>query len=464
MSNFKSFLQKESGLSTFSDSELTSEVNNRSKLSNPFPLDVFNPKVKPFINMLTKHYDLPRSFVGLALISSYSTAIGTSYTVSTNRRDSVYLAIWGALIGISSSGKSLVINKCFQSLNQIQNRFDKEWESKTKGLGVDKINAQKMDTVVYRDAHIPTLVKSVLPDNPKGVIKYSDELMEWINGLNQLSKKEGTDEQFWISSWNCTNYSGIRSGKQKFVVERPFVNVIGGTQYSQLSKMFAKDRDTTGFMFRLLFSLPEVNKIAEPDPSFEIPDEVQGVHNTCLDRLYSDLPVNRIEDTRKCILHPEAIKLFSHWSKTKTKSIHSIEDLSEQEIRSGIYGKIKEYALRFSAILHITDNALSDKYDSDFHTPFKKEEIICAETMNRALRLADYFYYSAIEVYERVQTTLTAPPEVLIAARLLSRGKTKAEIAYVVYGSKEKQFQMKVNRNIKKWIKLYPRVFNAIPR
>src|SRR5690606_37187291 len=112
----------------------------------------------------------------------------------------------------------------------------------------------------------------------KGLIKYSDELLEWINGMNQLTKKEGTDEQFWISSWNCTKYSDIRSGKQKFVIRRPFVNVIGGAQYSVLSRMLSKDRDTTGFIFRLLLALPEVDKIAEPDPSFEVPREMYERH------------------------------------------------------------------------------------------------------------------------------------------------------------------------------------------
>lgn len=465
MSNFRKFLKGETGLATFSKENIVEELSKRDRTKNPFPLEVFNDQVKPFINALAKHYDIPRSFIGLSLLSAYSTAIGTAYCVTSNRKDLVFLPVWGALTGISSSGKSIVINKCFQKLNEIQTEFDIQWEQKTQGLSVDKINAQKIDTVIYRDAHIPTLVKSVLPDNPKGVLKYSDELIEWINGMNQLSKKEGTDEQFWISSWNCTNYSGIRSGKQKFIVRRPFTNVIGGMQYRVLHKLFAKDRDTTGFVFRLLFALPEVDKIAEPDPKFEMPADFQAAHDNTIERLYKDLPIfDASDDTRKCVLLPEATTLYIHWTKAKIKAINQVEDLDERDIHSGIFGKVKEYAMRFAAILHLADRALDAKYHSDFYTKFKVEEYVDSKTMERALQLADYFYGSAVDVYEKVQVSMTAPADVLICATMMKMGKSFREIGEVYFNDPSDSVKKKMERKIKKWILEYPKVFGAVAR
>lgn len=462
-SNFSKFLNDRNGLATHDTEDIRSEFFKRELITGRFPLEVFNPSIKPFITALNQYYNIPSSFIGLSLLSAFSTAIGTGYTVSTNRKDSLFLPVWGALVGISSSGKSTAMKHLYGPHNEIQDEFDNVWQQKTQGLSNEKINQQKMDTVMFRDSHVPTLIRSVLPDNPKGVVKFSDELLEWINGMNQLSRKEGTDEQFWVSSWNCTNYNAIRSGKQKVVIQKPFVNIIGGTQYKLLPRFFAHDRDTSGFIFRLLFALPEVDKIAEPDLTFEMPDGFSRVYSNSIKRLYHDIPMHDASyQSKKCILNPDAIKLYTAWAKEKATQINGLQDSDDQSIQAGILGKIKEYALRFTAILHLVDRSLDQYYGNDFHTNFKAEEHINTDVMEKALTMADYFYQSAIKINEKVQVNITAPPEVLMAATMLKLGRTQSEIAERLYG--EEKHKMRVCRNLKKWIKEYPRVFNALAR
>jgi hypothetical protein len=465
MNNFQKLLKNGSGLGTFTKDDLLKEISQRDHTRNVFPLDVFHEKVKPFINGLNKIYDIPASFIGLSLLSCYSTSVGTAYIVTTNGRNKIYLPVWAALVGMSSSGKSIALDNIFGPLEAIQAKMDIQWEQKTSGLTLEEINRSKIDTVIYRDAHIPTLVKSVLPDNPKGVLKMCDEILEWTNGMNQLGKKEGMDEQFWLSSWNCAKYSGIRSGKQKFVVRRPFVNVMGGIQYQLLFKLFARDRDASGFIFRLLFALPDIDKIAEPDPAQDIPEEWHATHKQTIERLYFDLPVYDAEDEPKqCVLTPEAIKQYQIWTKAKIKSINEIEDIQEKDIQAGILGKIKEYALRFAAILHLADKAMNPQYGNDCYTPFKQQESISAEVLQRALKLADYFCTSAVDVYKRVQDSTTAPMSVIIAANLVKRGKSLADIAEALYNNRANKFRMKVSRELKRWIRDYPRVFQSIAK
>ncbi len=461
-SNFRKYMESE-GLSTFTDDQLKNEVIKRQN-KRQFPLHVFHEKIKPFLNSLNKGYDLPPSYLGLTLISAYSTAIGTAYKIDGGGNDFLFLPVWGCLCGISSSGGTTAINKIYDPLFKIQNELDHEWSEKTRGLSKDKVSECKMDTIIYRDSHIQTLVRYILPDNPKGLCKMSDELLEWINGMNQLSKKEGTDEQFWISSWNCTNYSGIRSGKDKFVVSKPFVNVIGKAQYAILSKLFAKDRDTTGFVFRMLFALPEVDKISQRDSSFEMPSEWVDIHGKSLTRLYKDLPVYSNDDSRRCILDPAAKKLLDDWRKEKSIVINRMEDGTELNIKAGILGKISEYILRFSAILHLADKTFEPEYGSDFHINFKQEEFIKLSSMTKAIELGEYFYDSAVEVYELVQRSLNAPPEVLATAFLIKRNKSYSDIGEMLYGSKTDSNKVKASRQVKKWINEYPRVFGAISK
>jgi hypothetical protein len=464
-SNFKKYLNGENGLATFTNDEVKTEFIRRELITARFPLEVFNSELKPFLAALNKNYDIPSSFIGLTLLSASSTAIGTSYAVTSGNKELMYLPIWGALTGISSSGKSMVMKRLYGPHNEIQNKFDEAWRQKTEGLSSEKINFQKLDTILFRDSHVPTLIRSVLPDNPKGLAKYSDELLEWINGMNQLTRKEGTDEQFWVSSWNCTTYNAIRSGKQKVVIPRPFVNIIGGAPYRILHKFFANDRDTNGFTFRILFALPEVDKIADLDIAFDMPEEFYKPYENCINRFYYDLPVNDpFQEPRHCVLQRDAIKLYNEWSKQRIAKINRIEDSDEQHIQAGILGKIKEYALRFAAVLRLLDCAMApDYYGSDFSQGFRPKEPINGDIMLRALALADYFYDSAAKVCEKVQTNLTAPPEVLMAATMLKLGRSQTQIAEHLYGNGDK-FKMKVSRNLKKWIRDYPKVFNALSR
>lgn len=461
---FNEFYNKNrSNLSAMGIEDLQRELNIRERIPNIFPLDVFHPNIKPYIHALNDKYDIPRSFIGLTLLSCYSTAIGTSYAVTTNGRDLFYLPVWSALVGISSSGKSLVIDQILAPLFNIQNEFDSDWDKVTTGLSPDKIQNCCLKTIIYRDAHLPTLVRYILPDNPKGILKYSDELLEWINGMNQLGgKKEGIDEQFWISSWNSKGYSGIRTGKQKFVIPRSFVNVIGGIQPSKIPKLFANDRDTTGFIFRVLFSKPETIKIADPDPLYKMPVEILEVHENSIKALYKNLIVHDGYDKpKRCVLTVDAIRLFQEWTKKHTRSINNLKDISAMEIESGILGKMKEYILRFSGILALTDLVLDNNSKVTSPEFFTNEITVCASVMERAIRIGDYFHESAKEIYDSAQKKIIAPPDVLQLAALVRSGKSHKQIALIIYNDDSKAAKQKVYREIKKYSKEYPKVFGS---
>ncbi len=459
MSSFKNFLQKGNGLATSSTSDLLNEISRRERCLT-FPLHVFNNKIKGFLEALCKSYDLPPSYVGLSLLSAYSTAIGTAYKVETGTRDFIFLPVWACLVGISSSGSTTALSKIYEPLQKIQNEFDKHWHHKTDALKLEDLKKEKLQTVITRDSHMPTLFRFVLPDNPKGICKMHDELSEWINGMNQLSTKEGIDEQVWISSWNCVNYSGIRSNKQKFVVQKPFLNVIGKLQYALLPKLFTKDRGTTGFAYRMLFALPEIDKIATREINFEMSPQLLDLHNLSLVRLYKDLPVDDPEaDSKICKLSPEAINILSAWRTKKITAINRIANKTEMNCQAGIYGKISEYAYRFAAILHLADRTFDVGYIHN--VSFQKIEWISGDTMTRSLELTDYFYNSAIEVYEIVQKDLVAPSAVLATAYMFKKGKSASDIGEMLYGGREPKHKVRAQRQIKAWIVQYPRIFGA---
>lgn len=466
--------KRKTALAAANTDDLRKELNKREMSENIFPLEIFHPAVKPLIEAMVQHYDLDRGYIGLGMFSAYSTAIGTSFCVSTNGQDKVYLSVWGCLLGLSSSGKSLTLNKCYEPLFDIQNEFDRDWTERTEGKSEGEIRDSHMPTALFMDAHIPTLIRWILPDNPKGVAKIADELLEWINGMNPSAKggKDGTDEQFWIRTWNCAPAYVTRSGKQKTVLRRPFVNILGGTQYGILHNFFAKNRDVTGFIFRLLFAIDDRQKIAEIDPDYSMPREFTEQHHKLIKLLYEKFDVQSTDDApNTCVLGKEAVQVYRLWVNANIKRINAMENVNDKDIQSGIFGKIKEYALRFAAILYITDKAFDALAKTDtpdyFTIGLAGETLVPKQYMERALLACNYFYKTATIAYQRVQKQMYAPAEAITVATLF----TKANMSYGKMGEKlygdatsDKDRQRKAKRAervTKKYIAEYPWLFNA---
>lgn len=435
---------------------LEQELETR-KLKRPFPLHAFNPKIRPYLEALHAEYDLPRSYIGLSMLSVYSSAVGSAYHVRLNRIGEIYFPVWACIEGMSSSGKSLVMNQIFGPLYEIQNEIEQQWFEQIGGLNDEAIAKMPAKQLIYGDAHIPTLIKDVMPHNPKGILQDADEILSWINGMNQLAKggKEGTDEQFWMKSWNCKPHRKRLAGNKIFVIPKPFLNVFGGAQPSIMWKLFKNDRATTGFIFRLLFAVPEVNKIAEPNLLYEMPEEYESIHRKCINSLYKGLPMDKDTDSRVMIIDPRAIRIYDQWSKEKIYQVNNHKDSYMMEMLAGIVGKIKEYAIRFCGLLHLADLA----YD---HRPFNYTETISVDTMNRALELADYFYDSAQNVCERVNTSVIATPEVIRYATFVRSGYTYQQIGDREFPElKDDSRRIKASRLVKKYIQEYPKIFGA---
>lgn len=439
---------------------MEAELEKR-KCQNVFPLDVFHPEAAAYMKIIHQHMDVPRAYLGLNMLAAYSSAIGTAYGIDRGG-EMMYMSMWACMDGMTSSGKSLALKLVYGPLMRLQAELDQEYEKACMAEPLDGEKWQdnpRMPTVIYRDSHVPTLVRTVMPDNPKGVTKMADELLEWVNGFNAMSgNKEGTDEQFWLSGWNGASYSGIRSGRKKFTVPRVFVNVVGGVQPGIAWKLFRNDRDVTGFIFRLLFATAEENRIALPDGGFRLSDSERERHEKLIINLWKALPVNNPYDAPNVlVLTQQASLMHDKWKRAKAVAINQMDEENHREIHAGILGKIEDYALRFSGLLCVSDMAYENK-------TFAYRAEITPEHMARALRLADYFYQSAWDVYGRVNKTIYAPIEVLRWAGYVRGGMTLEKMGGMEFPKlKGKEAQRKkAGRELRKMIAEYPKIFGAV--
>src|SRR5690606_21239345 len=151
------------------------------------------------------------------------------------------------------------------------------------------------------------------------------------------------------------------------------------------------------------------------DLTYNMPTEWEDLHFKAINSLYRGLPMDDETDSRPMIIEPQAIHIYQDWARSMTASVNRMDDILKKEIHSGILGKMKEYCLRFAGILHISDKAYEGR-------TFLLEEIIRIETMERAIKLADYFYAAAVNVSERVNREVIASPEVIRIAGYVKAG------------------------------------------
>lgn len=403
------------------------------------------------------HFDLPTAYIGLALISAYSTAIGTGYHVK-NSLGTVWFPVWACFEGMSSSGKSKTIGEFFAPFKNMQ----RVWEEERRDMTDEERANTPARQIIYTEGNIATLFKQVLPANPKGIFQDADEILSWIGSFNKTSKgkDQGTDEQFWLTSWECEPFWKTLSANQHYYIPRPFMNVVGGIQTLITHKLFANDRGVTGFIFRLLFAIGDNgnDRIAMPDYSYEMPPEYRELHARSIKTMYDKCSVfrNPDDESRTITVDKLAMQHFMLWSNNKGGIINNTKDRWEKNIKSGIFGKIVKYAFKFAGILHISDKVFANK------PLLNTGEVVDINTMIRALKLCDYFYNSAWVVSQRVNRRIVATPEVMRWKTYFALNLNNQEIGNREYPKKSAEAARKAaSRRRKELLMEYPKILGA---
>ncbi|MCO6359028.1 DUF3987 domain-containing protein [Roseivirga pacifica] len=443
-------MSKYSPLSTASPQDLEKELEKR-KLSLTFPLHVFPDKLKPLLDALHKEYSIPRSFIGTALLISYSTAIGTSYHVE-NSLGKQYLSLWACLEGISSSGKSVVSNYLLKPLKE---KHAELLRASRIEQGIEQESA--VSQILVNETNMATLLNEILRQNPKGILFEADEILGWVNGMNKGTRGTGNDEEFWLSIWNSSDITKRLSKGKVFFSECPFISVFGGIQPNKMIELFKNNRDSSGFAYRILFAIPEEHKVLNLNLKYSLPLEWSKVHSDCIEHFLKMTINSPKTDSESIQVSDKAIDIFQNWKQHKIDAINHLKNIDDRITLSSIFGKFSEYTFRFAGILHLLkcyfDNSLLGEYS-----------MIDENTMQNAIYLSEYYHQTARDITERVNLQAHAPQEILTLAALVRQGKSLQQIGNLLYSdngrSKEASKKM-AQRRIKKGIAMYPKVFGT---
>lgn len=415
------------GAEAISTEKLNKEISDRAKTAL-FPLDVFNFHTD-YVNELLAS-GLQRNAIGPAMLAALATAIGSGARFSVpGKKWTGFCNLYLAVVGASGAGKSPVDGFVFAPIHAINKEITQSnQEDERKQL-------------VVQEVKLVTLKQDVLKNNPRGVVKFEDELRVWVETIDK--EQEGT---FWLSAWDGKGYMVNRKNTQHAV---PFacITVYGGTQPSCLPIFFRNYRDTDGFTARMLFSYLETNKWSPINLDSEISESIQSTWDDTISRIfYANNRMSFEDDPQFYSFEKESLALFTNWQKKKDK--HFVESGTASEVYSPLMSKMSVYVLKFSLIMAIY-RISHDTFLSFVHDKFK----IIFDDIKKAIQLADYFIENYIVAYDQCAQD-SAAPEIRLIAKLIDSGMSIRKIA-----SSLGKDHSDLAKRIKEWKVKFPMIF-----
>ncbi len=449
--SFLDYLQKRP-LASATDDQLSAEMELRKHDNNPFPIHLFPARLKPYIDVLVGVQDCAPAFIGGSMLAVLSVAIGSYYKIAPTTTWSMGLPIWMCNLGISSGGKSMtegfVVKPLYHIHAQMERDNDRADRNSENSEEEVKDRPRKLEVIIQNTTFEPMLRETIF-DNPKGLLKHEDELTSWLDGMKAYSKTD-IERKFWLSAWNLRPYKMRRSSNKSVFVERPYCSVVGGTQPRYLARFFSDDLLGDGFTVRMLFNVLDRNDIANADILTPISKEVIDLWDNLVKELFYDLEVRFNSEPHVITVPLSALHIYVDWEKKKREAINALTEISivPKDIMAMAFGKIKEYAFRFSAIL-----AVLDAYE---HKRHGMVEAVEDKHIRAGLQIADYYLVSFQKAYLMSSAKLFVPIDVLDLARMFKSGATKREMAKKL-GVPLTTLVRKLEKNMRE----YPHAFGA---
>lgn len=369
----------------------------------PFPVEVFPPPIRDFVAASSEDLAVPVDYMGLAVLATLSTAIGSGHVIEIKDGWTEDARIWLAVIGRSASNKSGALSRALGPLYDLQKHRATDYQRRRANYEQEMARRSRKDgeilasptlqQVMVQDTTMEGLGQ-VLQHNPRGVLLIRDELAGWVGSMDAYRK--GADREAWLSLWNH-GLPAITNRKTQAPTVLPdggFVSVVGGMPPGGLSKLRSQDGQEDGFLPRFLMAfpepLPERLLVSVPVPTDAYVDHVRGLwatHPAHNNPSWDGVPIT-------IRLGTDAYEVFRVWHDTVTREASE----AASEYLNAALGKLPGQCARLALILHCSEIA-NGKAERRTH--------VGRETMGKAIHLANYFGAQA----RRIAGELVTSPE-----------------------------------------------------
>jgi Protein of unknown function (DUF3987) len=409
----------------------------------PFPVEVFPPSLQEFCRGVADAKSAPLDFVGASMLAVAGAAIGQSVNIEIKSDWTEPPLLYMILVAPPGKTKSPVIRAVVQPLTEADDRLRKESESARRRWEEgkrsprrqvhepcdkldhpsDDVAPEAQDIELEPEPLVPdreppqlrVIVKDItreslvilLADNPGGLLCDPDEASAWVASFNEYKGKDGSDRQFWLSTWNCSPVSVDRKGTREAThVATPFVAVLGGLQPDLLTSLSDKRGRDDGFMDRIMFVYPE-RFPSQRWNDVELSEQAKWDWSRAIRKLF-ETPLSAVSGFSK----PHLVSLTSgaraRWVKWFDGHASETEGTEIPDRLQGAWSKLRSHTGRFALILSRLRSVCGSQPDTDGEDEGPDEatadvdrwhiRAVDGEDVEGAIKLSDYFKSQLLRV------------------------------------------------------------------
>jgi len=371
----------------------------------PFPIEVFPNAIQNLISELNTTMAFPKDFTAVAIMWAFATLNGNKYKLKVKNGWIAPSLFWFCVMGDSGTTKSHPLNFIRQPIIDIDfaSKADYDLAMDAYKAADERGKKPKFKQIILNDPTIESL-QVAHEINKRGVALFKDELISMFTDMNRY--KKGSDEQFWLESFNNKSYVINRISREPVSLENIMITVLGGAQPDVISNIIA-DYTDSGFINRFLFTMPEtnisrLNKLELKQDWIEWWEmQVRTINTYC-----------RYFDSKDTVIVTMSDDAFNELIKIDDNLSRMQESDMETVYMRNYISKIKTYIPRFGLLIWLMDLFLITE----------TEFIVSAEMMKRAEKLGNYFIESA-----RVLFSYSESKKEMKGVEAKLGGKTKNE-------------------------------------
>lgn len=399
----------------------------------PFPMEVFPPILREFINQHSQSIQCPEDFMATAMLAVAARCLGTARSIQLDSKWTELANQYYCIVAPPSSGKSPAAKRVLSPIRRMQkedaNRYENEmaafaadmssWREEVKqarraGTELPDSPSRPRPIMHYwvSDITVETVAKRLHDNghntrNDPSMLYFRDEILAWIKSLNQYRGGKGGDKEFFLSTWSNEDVKVDRkTDNETLIISCPALTVLGGIQPDLLSELTNDCGKDDGFFARLLFSFPNTMLGFDPVSSFNPDNDLEEAWETVSRRLLALCPIEspnqnpdsitKLYQPKTIPLSPEAREVWNNWHQQENVIIRN-PNFPPQYISA--WGKHRAILARFALVMHYLHGASMPVADYDIDQP------ITAPAMQCAIKVLDYFRSHYQRVLKRINFT-----------------------------------------------------------
>lgn len=367
-----------------------------------FPIDIFPAPIQNYMIECNNTLDSSIDYMGCSMLWVTSIVVGNSIHIEVKRGWVETANVWIAVVGKAGLGKTPSIKNIIHPLMKINSKEIKSYlkhaekyavyskSSESEKKQVEDVPKPVKTQFIANDITLEALVD--LHEQSKNAVGvFKDELNGWFKDMNKY--REGSDLEFWLSTWSGSPVSFNRMSRVGSFVERPLIPVLGGIQPSILNTFYTDENKDNGFVDRMLLTFPELE--VEHYNDNEMPYDAVEWYTNAIQAFYEHYKRRVVNYNLDMEIDPYIARLSDdariEWKRIFNE-ITSVQNSDEEnEYMKSMLPKQKSYIPRFALLIHCLDCYMTEK-------PTEASLLISKESMLKAERLSKYFVAMAKKI------------------------------------------------------------------